>query len=117
MDHVAPEPRFWIELLGLLAFMFLLISGFNLILRKVLSVKRRKVFSNDYVNDQHKKGDNFFRIISVIAVIPIVIIMPRSTIVLLWVPIAITALGEIFRAFIEWKYRGRRMITYTRFSR
>ncbi|HLR61911.1 MAG TPA: DUF4181 domain-containing protein [Lentibacillus sp.] len=105
MDHVGLGPSFWMELSALIALMFLLISGFNVILRKVLNVKRRKAFSNDYVNDLHKKGDVFIRVISVIVIIPIVILIPQSTMVLLWVPIGITALGEVFRAIIEWKYK------------
>ncbi|WP_425283894.1 DUF4181 domain-containing protein [Lentibacillus halodurans] len=95
----------------------LTISIFNFMMRKVLNVKRRKAFSNVHVNGLHKKGDMFFRTVSVIVIIPILLFMPQSPIILLWAPIIITAIGEVFRAFIEWKYKkGTNDYLYTIFQ-
>ncbi|SFA94590.1 protein of unknown function [Lentibacillus halodurans] len=117
MDHVGLGMDFWIKLLGLIAFMMLTISIFNFMMRKVLNVKRRKAFSNVHVNGLHKKGDMFFRTVSVIVIIPILLFMPQSPIILLWAPIIITAIGEVFRAFIEWKYKkGTNDYLYTIFQ-
>lgn len=82
-----------------------MITGFNVIIRKVLGVKRRKAFSSDYVNDLHKRGDVFFRVVMVIAGMVVLIAMPQSPIILFWVTTIILALNEIFRAIMEWKYK------------
>ncbi|HLS09092.1 DUF4181 domain-containing protein [Lentibacillus sp.] len=85
--------------------MVLLISVFNAIMRKVLNVKRRKVFGNDHVNELHKKGDVFFRGHSVVAIIVAVIVFPGNPLAVAWASIVAIAFGEIFRAFVEWKYK------------
>ncbi len=59
-------PGFWIKITIWFVGIIVSIGIFNMIMRKVLSVERRKFFSYNFVNDFHKKGEWILRISFVI---------------------------------------------------
>ncbi|QKY70727.1 DUF4181 domain-containing protein [Lentibacillus sp. CBA3610] len=112
MDHMGIGPDFWLKFLGLIGGLVLLIYCFNTIMRKVLNVERRKFFAgNDHINSVHRKGDWIIRGISVAVIIVIAILgighMPHQSysLVLFIASVLLAALGEVFRAVMEWKYK------------
>lgn len=59
---------FWLDLLFILATILIVLFAFNVGMRKLLKVERRKVFSYNHVNEKHSKIDWTIRI-SVIALL------------------------------------------------
>lgn len=60
------EPIFWQKLFFLLVVIALILVSFNVIMRRLLKVKKRKFFSYDHVNAKHKKIDWIIRITCII---------------------------------------------------
>lgn len=96
-------------LVGVLA---LIIFIFSWIMRKVLRVERKKWFSNNYVNDIHKKYDIGLRVFSVFAIVIAVIFLIKNasdfstdiSFSLFLIGFSFTVVQELFRAYMEWKY-------------
>ncbi len=105
------EPIFG-KLVVLIVVLSLLFLIFNMIMRKILKVKRTKFFSHGHVNDIHKKGD---RIISTLTFIATVVAafaffgnphLPiNDSLAVFMVTVVFLVLQEVFRAVMEWKYK------------
>ncbi|MDI2588447.1 DUF4181 domain-containing protein [Psychrobacillus sp. NEAU-3TGS] len=100
--------------------MFLVMFIFNRIMAKVLKVEKKRIFSNNYVNELHKKLDW----ILLIAFIIVFIVFNMGKIeypqlannpwYFLGVLSIIFVLGQLVRVFMEWKYAtNRRDYLYT----
>lgn len=93
------EGNFFIWIVGYLVSMTIV----NAIMRKVLSVKKKELFSYNFVNAFHKKGEWVIRISSVIVYVAIFVndaINPYLYIAILGSAISLA----VFRAIIEKKY-------------
>lgn len=108
-------PKFWLELLFILAILSLLLFSFNAMMSKLLKVEKKNFFSYNHVNEKHSKIDWTIRII----VIGLMIIgffvnvsrLPMDSIWFfeLWFLLLLLAIGtEVTRAIIEWKYAENR---------
>lgn len=100
----------FIDLLLILAIFLGCYVVFHLVLKKLLKVDR-KIFSNDYVNDGHKKLDRMIRLVVVgLMVIGFFVSVSESPIHSDWFLqpwfwlIMLVVLTEIVRAIMEWKY-------------
>lgn len=112
MDHYGPDPDFGIKLFGLIGGMLLIIFVFNTIMRKVLRVERKKIFSQNHINELHKKADWSIRIAYiVIAIVSIFIfnfnnqLLEYSAWVLLGLAVVFLILEEGLRAIMEYKFK------------
>ncbi|WP_342506360.1 DUF4181 domain-containing protein [Sporosarcina sp. FSL K6-2383] len=109
------EPFFWTKLFLVLAIFVLLSFCFNVVMRKLLKVKKRKFFSYNHLNDKHKTIDLTVRVAAVVMMLigfSIAIkIDPMERIWFLepyfFVFIFIFA-SETVRAFMEWKYSSNK---------
>lgn len=105
---------FWLPFILIIAGVLLSLFLFNLVACKLLNVERKKLFSYNHLNAQHKKVDWTIRIIfSILMVIGFIINMARypSTIFLLepYVLVLFMLFGrEIVTAIMEWKYAENR---------
>ncbi|MRG85869.1 DUF4181 domain-containing protein [Salinibacillus xinjiangensis] len=94
----------------------LLVYLFNLILRKKLKVKKRKLFAfNDFVNEKHGKIDWGIRIAMMIAIIvgsfATLIVYPDMRYPVLapaFISFLFIYIQEFTRAYMEWKYSSNR---------
>lgn len=109
------ESSFWLNFFLFLLIIVLLIFLFNAIVRKILKVEKKKVFSYNHLNELHKRIDWTIRIAFVVAIIvggiinasrlslnPILFLEPYF---LLFMLIFLT---EIVTAVMEWKYAENR---------
>lgn len=85
---------------------FVSIMIINAVLRKVLNVERRKLFSYNFVNDLHKKGEWIIRIsfVLIFTTISIYGVYNPFTPYFIYAAIAFGILLSGFRAIIEKKY-------------
>lgn len=103
--------KFFLFLLTISLAMFL----FGVVGRRILKVERKKMFSYNHLNEQHKKIDWIIRIISIVVLIiggivnisrhplpPILFLQPY---ILMFLFILMT---EIVTAIMEWKYAKNR---------
>ena len=96
---------YWWRLIFYLVVVAAAISLINFLLRKLLKVKRKPLFSSNYLNDFHKKGDRIIRACTVIAVIFVYLFTFESLFrFLLLLAVASSVLTEGFRAIMEKKY-------------
>ncbi|WP_174615096.1 DUF4181 domain-containing protein [Virgibacillus ihumii] len=112
MDRYGPGPEFWVKLFGMLGGLVLIIFLFNIIMRKVLHVERKKPFSYNHINETHKKADWTLRIIYIIlAIVSIIVfsvnyqLMKYSAAVSLGLTVVFLILEEALRAVMEFKYK------------
>ncbi|EGQ26554.1 hypothetical protein HMPREF9372_1481 [Sporosarcina newyorkensis 2681] len=111
MIYFGVGSSFWIAFFLLLFVVWLLFFSFTAIMRKILNVEKKKLFSYNHVNASHKKMDWTIRIVFIIAIIagssinisrhPSDRILFLEPYVLLFALIFIT---EIITAIMEWKY-------------
>ncbi|WP_067725631.1 DUF4181 domain-containing protein [Oceanobacillus damuensis] len=96
----------------LLGIFILLMFLFNSVMRKILNVERKKMFSNNYVNDKHKKYDIGIRSISaIVAIIALYFFTYKSSVphmdsalYIFIIMLIFTILQELIRSYMEWKY-------------
>ncbi|MUV38736.1 hypothetical protein JNUCC1_02607 [Lentibacillus sp. JNUCC-1] len=63
------DSSFWLKLLFILVLVGVLLYSFNAIMRRVLKVEKRKLFSLDHVNSLHKKMDWTIRMTFIVLLI------------------------------------------------
>jgi Domain of unknown function (DUF4181) len=109
--------NFWLKLFLLLAIYGVLISVFNMVMRKWFKVEKKKFFSYNHLNNLHKKIEWSIRIIFlVLLIVGTIINLMRinkdlekiwflETYILMFVFIIVT---EIIRAFMERKYAANK---------
>lgn len=107
--------NFWLELLFILAIILLLLFSFNAVMRKLLKVEKKKVFSYNHVNEKHSKVDWTIRITIIVLMIIGFFVnvsrLPMDSIWFFetWFMLLILIIGtEVARAVIEWKYAENR---------
>ncbi len=108
---------FWVNLIILLSGISLLFLTFNAGMRKWLNLKKKPWFTNDYVNETHKKIDSFlqFTFLGLLALSVLVTAYngrepTKQPAELTWlhspliIPLGYYFLVESVRAVMEWKY-------------
>lgn len=111
MIYFGVGSSFWPTFFLFLFVVWLLFFSFNAIMRKILKVKRKKLFSDNHINALHKKIDWTIRIVFIVAIIVGSIVnvsrLPSDPILFLEPYILLFALifiTEIVTAIMEWKY-------------
>ncbi|MGE7693965.1 DUF4181 domain-containing protein [Lysinibacillus sp. NPDC094177] len=91
--------------------LFLVISTFGFIIRKLLGVERKKWFSYNHINERHKKLDWSVRIIFIsLFYISSYFMIDNDTYGIPWyfetwfIFIVFLITSEMLRAYMEWKY-------------
>ncbi len=109
------ERRFWMKLLLLLATFGLVIFIFNSVMRKLLKVERKELFSYNHQNDRHKKMDWTIRLVFMFTILFVFTIrMINEAMEMIWFlePYFLTFIfilvSESVRAVMEWKYASNR---------
>ena len=109
--HYDIESLFWLKLIGLILGMVIVLSLFNALMRKVLKVKKKKMFSSNYVNPLHKKLDQItrgvFLLFLIVGSLYNISRIPLDPILALepYVVLAFLIIStELLRAYMEWKY-------------
>lgn len=109
------EPYFWLKLIIILGVFSLLLFVFHTVMRKLLKIEKVKFFSNNYLNEEHKKIDWKIRMISIVVLlIGFIINIMRGPVDKLWffesyfiLFLSIIA-SESARAYMQWKYQTNR---------
>ena len=101
----------WLDLAVFVLIIFFLHFFFSKLMRRLLKVEKRKPFSYNYVNDQHKKGDKIIRTLVVIIAIIALGIHYNSEVttgipVALIIAILLQLIPELYRAYMEKKYQS-----------
>lgn len=105
---------FGLKFILLLFALWLIVFLFDEVMRRLLKVERRKLFSYNHVNSRHKKIDWGFRIAAIIWIVVggfVNIARYPSTILFLepyFVLLAMIFLTEFVRIWMEWKYAENR---------
>ena len=60
---------FWLKLMVLITILGVLIFSFNAIMRRLLKVEKKKFFSNNHINETHKKVDRSIRVTVIVLLI------------------------------------------------
>lgn len=109
------EPYFWLKLIIILGVFLLLLFSFHTVMRKLLKLEKVKFFSNNYLNEEHKKIDRKIRITSIVVLlIGFIINVIRGPVDKFWFfePYFLFFLSiiasESARTFMEWKYQENR---------
>lgn len=108
-------PKFWLDLFLMLTILLLLLVSFNAIMRKLLKVEKKKLFSYNYVNEKHSKIDWTIRIIIiVILLIGTYVNNTRDRMDWIWffepwyIMMVFIVATEVSRAIMEFKYAENR---------
>ncbi|SET71420.1 protein of unknown function [Oceanobacillus limi] len=111
MYGFGPDSEFWLKLFLLLGGFLLLVYIFNSIMRKILNVKKKKLFSYNHLNDKHKKIDWTIRSIFIISIIfSYFYTITRDPMETVWylevwfLSFVFLTISELVRAYMEWKY-------------
>ncbi|WP_164669747.1 DUF4181 domain-containing protein [Virgibacillus doumboii] len=109
------EPIIWKKLVIALAIFLILSFASDTVMRKWLKVERKKFFSYNHVNDQHKKIDFTIRISSVILLLfgstynSLKEPAERIWFLDIWfIILMFIVVSETARAIMEWKYATNR---------
>ncbi|ADU29229.1 hypothetical protein Bcell_0956 [Evansella cellulosilytica DSM 2522] len=109
------ETNEWLKLLVLLTFLLLVLVSFNVLMRKLLKVEKKKFFSYNHVNEKHAKIDWTIRITFIaVLVLGYIINMSRDPSDWLWylepwyLAFVFIIGSEGARAMLEWKYAENR---------
>lgn len=100
----------FLKFLLILGIILLLMRGFEVVMRKYLKVEKRKSFSYNHVNEQHKKIDWTIRISFVIVFTITFFALVRNSNTYNWyldpgfLILVFLVISETTRAFMEWKY-------------
>ncbi|TWT13213.1 DUF4181 domain-containing protein [Planomicrobium sp. CPCC 101079] len=99
-----PDDLLW-RIIAYLTMVGIIVFLVNSLLRKLLNVKRKQVFSYNYVNDFHKKGDRLIRVLSVLAIFLLLIFnMDPIFLSLIMVSLVSGILQDGLRAVLEKRY-------------
>lgn len=108
-------PKFWLDLFLMLTILLLLLVSFNAIMRKLLKVEKKKLFSYNYVNEKHSKIDWTIRIIIIVVLlIGTYVNNTRDRMDWIWffepwhIMMVFIVATEISRAIMEFKYAENR---------
>ncbi|MBC2726078.1 DUF4181 domain-containing protein [Desulfosporosinus sp.] len=108
-------PKFWQELFLLITIVLLSLVSFNAVVRKLLNVEKKNLFSSHYVNEKHKKIDWTIRIIFlVVLLIGHFVNISRDPMDWIWffepwfLMMGLVPATEVARAIIEYKYAENR---------
>ncbi|WP_162805708.1 DUF4181 domain-containing protein [Sporosarcina sp. PTS2304] len=112
MDYYGIEPYFWTKLFIVVIGLVIVITTFEIIMRKLLSLKRMKFFSNEQIlNPFHRKLDWMIRIFFIFMMIIGGIInvyrSPADRFIVLEpyvVLFFLTYTTESVTAYMQWKY-------------
>ena len=122
MNYYETDNHLILKIVTLIVTLSLIIFIFNWIIRKLLNVERLKLFSNNYVNDTHKKYDIRIRVISVIGyMIAAFYFFSDSSDIgmntawyLFIIGMVFLVVQELIRAYMEWKYlKGKNDYLFT----
>lgn len=109
------ESTFWLKLVLMLAIILVLLVSFNTVMRKWLKVEKKKFFSYNHVNEQHKKIDWTIRITFVVFIFlgffinSMVDPMERKWFFESWFLLFVLIfVSETARVIMEWKYAANR---------
>ncbi|CAM3192143.1 DUF4181 domain-containing protein [Filibacter tadaridae] len=115
MFYYGVESSFWPKFFLFLFVLWLVMFLFSVIVRRVLKVEKKKMFSYNHLNERHKRIDWTIRIAIVVAMIVGVIInvsrLPLNPILFLepyFLLFMLLFLAEIVTAVMEWKYAENR---------
>ena len=105
----------WIEILLLFLIPLVLVTIFNVIMRKYLKVEKIKGNPFNHVNKMHEKNDWIIIISFIIVILTIPLYMPKNSVLerkelLSIIVIAYFIITEITRVFMEWKYAKNRKV-------
>ncbi|MFD1336702.1 DUF4181 domain-containing protein [Oceanobacillus iheyensis] len=101
----------WLDLAVFVLIISFLHFVFSKLMRRLLKVEKRKPFSYNYVNDQHKKGDKIIRTLVVIIAIIALGIHYNSEVttgipVALIIAMLLPLIPELYRIYMEKKYQS-----------
>ena len=109
------DSSFWLKFFLFLFVLWLFMFLFSAIVRRILKVEKKKMFSYNHLNERHKKIDWTIRIAFVVVMIVGAIInstrFPLNPILFLepyFLLIMLTFSTEIVTAVMEWKYAENR---------
>lgn len=111
MAYYGIEQYFWLKLIVLVSILGFSILFFDVIMRKILGLKKEKLFTNSHVNALHKKIDWIIRIIFIVAMIVGAIYnvsrQPMERFLILEpyaILLILTYITEMITAAMQWKY-------------
>ncbi|WP_249872119.1 DUF4181 domain-containing protein [Oceanobacillus saliphilus] len=109
------EPLFWLQLAIFLSIFLLVVVTFDYVMRKLLKVEKKKLFSYKPVNEQHKKMEWNVRItFLILLVIGYLVNIMRVPMERIWflevwfITFLFIVVIESVRAMMEWKYAENR---------
>lgn len=109
------ESSFWLKFFLFLFVLWLIMFLFGAIVRRILKVEKKKMFSYNHLNERHKNIDWTIRIAFVVVMIVGAIInssrFPLNPILFLetyFLLMMLVFLTEIVTAVMEWKYAENR---------
>ena len=101
---------FWIKYLLIVILVFVCIFIAKLLLRKLFKIEKvkKEFFSNNYINELHRKVDKGLRLSSAVTMILLLSLMwfefEEFNYLFLIAVILFTMLDYLVRAFFEWRY-------------
>lgn len=108
-------PKFWLELFLLLTILLLLLVSFNAVMSKLLKVEKKKLFSNNFVNEKHSKIDWKLRITFIVVLLSGHFVnITRDPMDWIWfyepwfLMMVFVFTTEVARAIMEYKYAENR---------
>lgn len=110
MDFKSSGLSFGLKLFLLVLLIWFLFFLFGVVMRKLLKVERKKLFSHNHINEQHKKIDWTIRIVLIVAMIVGFIIntarFPETIFYLevYFFLVILVFLTESVTAYMEWNY-------------
>ncbi|MYL65474.1 DUF4181 domain-containing protein [Bacillus hwajinpoensis] len=109
------DQGFWLELIILITILGLIIFSFNAIMRTLLKVEKKKLFSNTHINEVHKKVDWSIRITIIVFIIfGFLYNLTRAPTEWVWylepwfLLCLLLVISESVTAYMEWKYETNR---------
>ncbi|MGE6753692.1 DUF4181 domain-containing protein [Rossellomorea sp. NPDC071047] len=99
---------FWVKFSLMAIIVFCLISMVKFLLRKIFKIEKvkRKFFSNNHINESHRKVDKWVRILTAITLMVLAIMMMNNedlTYLYILGFTTLSALDYAVKAFFEWK--------------
>lgn len=109
------DQGFWLKLIILITILGLIIFSFNAIMRTLLKVEKKKLFSNTHINETHKKVDWSIRItVIVFMIFGFLYNVTRAPTEWVWyleswfLLCLMLVISESVTAYMEWKYGTNR---------
>ncbi|WP_099156959.1 DUF4181 domain-containing protein [Virgibacillus ndiopensis] len=107
-QYYGPQPGFWRDFIVIMGAIIFLLSGIPAIIRRIIGAERRKWFSNNYINDFHKKGDKLLRIVFMFVLMAVAIVFMRKPLIAITISIFCMIIQLSFQTYVEWKYAENR---------